>query len=120
MIKVDIINEVSKAADITKVKAEVAAEAGDRPQPADGQGGQDPARTHHPLQARQGPPEPESVASFAAPQGGGSLQAHPRTPWQHRTLTSRSRKPIRRPGRGPLRPSRHSGASTAGMPCSSS
>ena len=27
MIKVDIINEVSKAADITKVKAEVAVEA---------------------------------------------------------------------------------------------
>ena len=87
MIKVDIVNEVSKIADITKVKAEVAvdavfdamralhaagrpdraswlrrvpgeaAEARHRPQPADRQGSSHPARPDHPVQARQRPPE---------------------------------------------------------------
>ena len=88
MIKVDIINEVSKAADITKVKAEVAVEAvleamkdsmmrgerielrgfgvfqvkprkrGHRAKPAHRQGSPHPAGPDDPLQAGQRPPEP--------------------------------------------------------------
>ena len=87
MIKVDIVNEVSKIADITKVKAEVAVDAvfdamrlsmqrGDRIElrgfgvfqvkprkrgigrnPRTGQGSAHPARPDHPVQARQRPPE---------------------------------------------------------------
>ena len=87
MIKVDIVNEVSKIADITKVKAEVAVDAvfdamrtsmqrGERielrglrrlpgeapqarhrPQPSHRQGSAHPAGPHDPLQARQRPPE---------------------------------------------------------------
>ena len=102
MIKVDIINEVSKAADITKVKAEVAVEAvleamkdsmmrGERIElrgfgvfqvkprkrgigrnPRTGKEVRDPARPHDPLQARQGPPEPEPVAGLAGQPAPGS------------------------------------------------
>ena len=108
MIKVDIINEVAKAADITKVKAEVAVEAvleamkdslmkGERielrglrrlpgeapqarhrPQPPHRQGSADPARAHDPLQARQGPPEPRPLA--AAPRGSATLPTGPGRP----------------------------------------
>ena len=90
MIKVDIINEVSqgrrhhqgegrggrrggprgdeglhdargadRAARLRRLPGE-AAQAGHRPQPADGQGSEDPARPHDPLQAGQGPPEPHA------------------------------------------------------------
>ena len=95
MIKVDIINEVCKAADITKVKAEVAVEAvleamkdsmmkGERIElrgfgvfqvkprkrgigrnPRTGKEVKIPPGPHHPLQARQGPPEPQPVARLA-------------------------------------------------------
>ena len=80
MIKVDIVNEVSKIADITKVKAEVAVDAvfdamrtsmqrgerielrgfgvfqvkpRNRTEPAHGQGSSYPTRAHHPVQAGQ-------------------------------------------------------------------
>ena len=93
MIKVDIVNEVSKLAVITKVKAEVAVDAvfdamrmsmqrgerielrgfgvfqvkprktGHRSQPAHRQGGPDPAGPHNPFQAWQGPPEHRELAA---------------------------------------------------------
>ena len=96
MIKVDIINEVSqgrrhhqgegrgggrgrprgdeglhdeggadRAARLRRLPGE-AAQARHRPQPPHGQGSADPARPHDPLQARQGPPEPEPVAATPA------------------------------------------------------
>ncbi len=119
MIKVDIINEVSKAADITKVKAEVAVEAvleamkdsmmrGERIElrgfgvfqvkprkrgigrnPRTGKEVQDPARPDHPLQARQGPPEPEPVAAPPRPVSVPRARPIPRS----RSTTSRSPRP---------------------------
>ena len=102
MIKVDIVNEVSKVADITKVKAEVAVDAvfdamrlsmqrGERIElrgfgvfqvkprkrgigrnPRTGKEVRIPPGPHHPLQAWQGPPEHRRVIVAASRRAGPS------------------------------------------------
>ena len=103
MIKVDIINEVAKAADITKVRAEVAVEAvleamkdslmkGERIElrgfgvfqvkprkrgigrnPRTGKEVRIPPGPHDPLQARQGPAEPGPLEPVSDEPRVGSL-----------------------------------------------
>ena len=125
MIKVDIVNEVSRIADITKVKAEVAVDAvfdamrlsmqrGERielrglrrvpgeapqarhrPQPPHRQGSAHPARPHHPLQARQGPPEHRRL--------NGAPDCHTNHQLRPSRRLRRSRRPRYRPTDVPYR-----------------
>ena len=142
MIKVDIVNEVSKIADITKVKAEVAVDAvfdamrlsmqrGERIElrgfgvfqvkprkrgigrnPADRQGSPDPAGPHDPLQARQGPPEHRRLIALSARRAGASVRWRP-TPLDRSDGRTRSSRSAR-----PVASSATAGGCTSSCSCS--